>query len=508
MPKLQITTPGGWLRPARAGLDALARQAGGNGRIGTTTPGQAVAAPGLLEPAGHERLARGEGVGTRRRQAGAAHRKGRKPEYSEEPRHDFHAAILGACADAAPRSCHKRMGWILGAVFAAMLHAGGARADEPAGAADPAEATEPDVTLAAVYTGESLHNVAGGIARGSAYVDNLDLQAKFGGRKWGMPGVTAFLYVLYNNGAEFAGPYTGSLQGISNIEAVPSTRLYEAWLEVPAPGGGTLRGGLYNFNTEFDSNEVGALFIAPEHGIGTELAHTGITGPSIFPVSGLALRYQREAGPWRMQAAVLDAVPGDPDDPRRTYVSLGDGALLVGEIGHTSDALKITLGAWHYTIRMPDLLATGPDGEPLQHKGNSGAYVLASHSFWSDAESGRGLAAFARYGMSDARVYQTGDYLGLGIVATGALPGRPHDNLGLSLGAAANGSQYRSAAALSGTPVDRSELQFELAYRALLGERAYLQPELQYIVNPGTDPTLADCWVVGLRFQYAFWQLP
>lgn len=339
--------------------------------------------------------------------------------------------------------------------LAAMLACGLGRAGE--GEAAAAEEPEPDAAFTAVYTGESLNNVAGGIARGSVYVDNLDLQAKFHGRPWGLPGVTAYIYFLYNNGAEFAAPYTGSLQGISNIEAVPSTRLYEAWLELPAPGGGTLRGGLYNLNTEFDSNEVGALFIAPEHGIGTEFAHTGLAGPSIFPVTSLALRYMRESGPWRLQAAILDAVPGDPLDSRRTYIHLGDGALLVGEIGHTGDALKLAFGTWHYTTTLPDLLATSPDGEPLQHKGNGGAYALASHSFWSEAESGRDVSAFVRYGIADSRVYQTSDYLGLGVVAKGVLPGRPKDNLGLSLGLAGNGSEYRRAAALAGAPADAAE---------------------------------------------------
>jgi len=31
-----------------------------------------------------------------------------------------------------------------------------------------------------------------------------------------------------------------------------------------------------------------------------------------------------------------------------------------------------------------------------------------------------------------------------------------------------------------------------------------LQPDLHYFINPGTDPTLSNAWVAGLRFQVAW----
>jgi porin len=31
-----------------------------------------------------------------------------------------------------------------------------------------------------------------------------------------------------------------------------------------------------------------------------------------------------------------------------------------------------------------------------------------------------------------------------------------------------------------------------------------VQPDVQYVVNPGTDPALDDALVVGLRFEIAF----
>jgi porin len=247
------------------------------------------------------------------------------------------------------------------------------------------------------------------------------------------------------------------------------------------------------------------LFISPEHGIGTEFSHTGVTGPSIFPVTGLGLRYRQEWTDWYAQAVVLDAIPGDPDDLRRTYVKLGDGSLLVGELGHTHGDLKMLLGAWRYSLELPDLVATDAQGDPLMRSGSSGAYALASYSFWTESDSGRDLSGFLRFGVADHRVYQVGNYLGVGVVAKGPWSARPKDRLGLALGVSGNGRSFRDAGDMAGTPVDTSELHAELSYRVLLGEHAFIQPTVHYVKNPGTDPALDDAWVAGLRCQAAAW---
>jgi porin len=411
-----------------------------------------------------------------------------------------------------PDRFHKALHWLLLAAVL-LLGTGLARAadeapaaDSPAAEPEPEPEPEPGLSLAAVYTGESWHALSGGLARGSAYVDNLDLQLKLDGSGHGLPGYSAYLYVLYNNGAEFAAPYTGNLQGTSNIEAVPSTRLYEAWVEVPVFGAGSLRGGLYNLNSEFDVNDVGALFLGPSHGIGTEFAHTGLGGPSIFPVTSLALRYKHELAGWRVQGAVLDGVPGDVNDPRRTYVRIGggDGALYVAEVGRALGPVQAALGAWRYTTVMPDLLDVDANGDAIQRNGSSGAYVMASGALWSDEGSGRDLAAFVRYGQADEHVYQTGSYLGFGLASTGPFASRPKDRLGIAVAMAMNGNRFRTAAAAAGTPVDNAETGIELSYRMILGEHLLVQPDLHYIINPGTDPTLANAWAFGLRFQLAW----
>src|SRR2546426_7755403 len=94
---------------------------------------------------------------------------------------------------------------------------------------------------------------------------------------------------------------------------------------------------------------------------------------------------------------LVDGVPVDrPGDGIRVFAP-GDGALLVGEVAllarpdtvgvprhrrfgigrgpARSYAGKLALGAWYYTARFPDLVATLPNGASVQHGGSGGAYL-------------------------------------------------------------------------------------------------------------------------------------
>jgi porin len=362
----------------------------------------------------------------------------------------------------------------------------------------------PIVSTSIAYTGERLQNVRGGLERGGAYLDNIDLQAELDGeRVFGVPGLKLFVYGLYDNGHAFDGRYVGSAQGISNIEADPAWRVFEAWADMRV-GPGSVRAGLYNLNSEFDVNTVGGLFANPAHGIGTDFAQTGRNGPSIFPVSSLAVRYAQSVGDWSIRVAALDGVPGDPDHPRRTAVRFakGDGALLVGEIERSLGSARASVGTWHYTSKFDDVVATDANGDPLQRRGSTGAYGVVEGPVWHEAgDEEQGLAMFLRVGVADAHTNPYSSYVGAGAVYTGALPSRPQDQFGIALAHIATGAPLRESAALAGAQLSSGETNVELAYRVVLGDGFFVQPNVQYVRTPGADSSIADAWVVGLRFK-------
>ena len=104
--------------------------------------------------------------------------------------------------------------------------------------------------------------------------------------------------MTYDNGHEFGARYVGELQARSNIEGVSTRRLYEIWADYSCSAkiSNSVRFGLYDFNTEFNALDAAALFINSSHGIGPDVSQTGLHGPSIFPVTGLALRVKGSTG--------------------------------------------------------------------------------------------------------------------------------------------------------------------------------------------------------------------
>lgn len=73
--------------------------------------------------------------------------------------------------------------------------------------------------------------------------------------------------------------------------------------------------------------------------------------------------------------------------------------------------------------------------------------------------------------------------------------------LGLAIAHAVNGQSFRTAQAVAGSPVDKAETSIELTYRTQVTPWLAIQPDVQWVINPGIDPTLRDALVLGLRFE-------
>ena len=99
-----------------------------------------------------------------------------------------------------------------------------------------------------------------------------------------------------------------------------------------------------------------------------------------------------------------------------------------------------------------------------------------------------------------------GYYVGAGLVASGVF-GRPAtDELGLGIAIARNGSHFIDSQRQQGSPVRRSEIAIELTYLTQVTPRLALQPDLQYIINPNTDPGIRDALAFMLRFELSIGQ--
>jgi porin len=346
--------------------------------------------------------------------------------------------------------------------------------------------------------------VSGGVREDGTYLDNIDVIAILDAeRAWGWTGTTLLVSGLHNNRPTLSDRIVGDIQTVSNIDTDGATRLYEAWVE-RAFDAGAIKLGLIDLNSELDVNETGALFINSSHGIGPDFSQVGENGPSIFPITGLGTVARWDySESVQVRLAAFEGTVGDPTHPRRTTVDLegNEGSLMVGEVTlHPTEHNHSVIGVWRHTGRS----TVFADEEAVRRTESLGVYALTEGTLMERGE--RALSGFLRAGFADSDVHQISRYLGAGLVWSGPMlaSAEREEQLGLAVGNITNGDAFRHAQADLGLAYERHETAIELTYRVQARSWLALQPDLQYIINPGTDPTLDDAWVVGRRFELSW----
>ena len=381
-----------------------------------------------------------------------------------------------------------------------------------------------------VYVGAAFANLGGGVRPGSTYSSNLNLHLNVDGAAlFGWPDTIGYLDALWLQGG-LPSSFIGDAQGVSSISAPNALKLYEAWVQKNFLGNQvSVLAGLYDLNSEFYRLQSAGLFLNSSFGIGPEFAQSGVEGPSIFPNTSVGMRVAfKPAEGVVVRTAVLDGVPVDRPNGSRGVFESGDGVLIVGEVAfldrpqldtHPASGRlhigrramlgdydsKVAIGGWYYTATFNDLSETQPNGQPVQHRGSSGFYVLTDQLLYRNADQpDRKLSGFVQAGFGDYRVDRFGGYLGTGLTAMGVFEGRAADELGLGLAYARNGSHYMSSQRMQGLPVTNAETTLELTYLIQVNSWLALQPDLQYVITPNTTTAIPNAWAFQLRIEMAF----
>ncbi len=349
------------------------------------------------------------------------------------------------------------------------------------------------------YVADLLRNASGGIRNGSAYLQNVDAILTFDlGRIFGSGGGTLFAYLLWNNASTFSDRYPGDAQVVSNIDVEQAFRLYEFWYQHLFTERLNLKFGLYDLNSEFDAVDSAALFLNSSHGIIPTYSQTGENGPSIFPATSLTARLEWNSGNNLVRYALLDAVPGDPDNPSATAVKLSSREGVLHAFEYTREffgAWRMGLGAFSYSADFEAIRETDATGNPVRRDGNAGWYGFAEGATNTDAD-GRSTSAFIRLGTANGALNPFDRYFGAGMVMSGFVPHRPDDQVGISMAMARCSADFRAAAG-----AESHETAFEFTYVLRISDILQVQPDLQYILNPGADPGLENALVIGVRLD-------
>ncbi len=394
------------------------------------------------------------------------------------------------------------------------------------------------------YIGEVLGNMRGGLDRGAIYDGRLrfsldgDLDKAFG-----LAGLT-----LHVNGSQLHGRGLSrydvdNLLPVSNMEATPSTRLFEAWLqESVADDAIDVRIGQLAADQEFSTRTWARVFINNSFGwpaiLGSDLPSGGPAFPLATPGARVAVRPSREVS---LLAAVFNGDPAGPQGPFQDSdpqirnrdglnFRLRDRPFVIGEIQANSavaglpGALK--LGAWRHFGSFADqrfgtdflsLADPASNGAPIQRRGDWGYYALLDQQIYKggDADPKRSAGVFLRGATAPGDRNLISLYVDAGATFTGLWAARPDDLFGVAAGYARIGRGARDLdrdrAAFNNPfmPIRSGEALIEATYVAQIVPGWTLQPDLQYVAKPGghipdpRDPNgvraLRNSLVLGLR---------
>ena len=395
--------------------------------------------------------------------------------------------------------------------FAAQSPVNKAAMDAPAAASDQ---TSP-YQLNLLYTGEEWGNAMGGIQRGGSYMNNIDARLSVDTDKaFGWTGGRFVLEGWYENKTSTGNSYVGAVDQQSPIDTAWNTdmyRLYQVYYDQKL-GDTDILFGIYDLETEFSVTKPMSLFLSKDLTWNTAFDQSGTMpengsgGPGNYPYTPLALRVRQTLSDhWSVQGVVADGVADNPhkQQDNGVYFSSNYGALGMGEVDYAPDKhTKVMLGTWGMTSQLP-ANELNADGSTRYIRGQEGAYVGAATRLYTpdSSEQMRGLDAFFTLGYSDPTATNTVQSLNGGLVYTGLLDARPHDKMGVSFNENAASNSFKNAQIASGSGVDSYETSFEATYRAPINEWITVQPDVQYIVDPGYDPTLKNDLIFGVHFE-------
>lgn len=364
------------------------------------------------------------------------------------------------------------------------------------------EANEPALSLAAELMADTVSVVSGGVDRKARYLQNLDLVADVDlDRAVGLSGTKLHLNLVHSAGT-FPNDAVGALQCIDNIEVWdPKLRVFEAWVEKDLGKGASLRAGIADLNGEFYTNPAASLLVAPPFAIGSELAATGVMGPSIFPVTGLGARLQKQFGKTGyIRAAVYNARPGLHGGGPGSSLKFDEGVISIAQAG-VGEAQNISVGVWSYSKKQENWWAVFTGATPVKRRSH-GAYVMVEQPLLRDGD--RRLTAFVRSGISDGETSIFKGSWQAGVLASGVFKSRPDSQASFGVAQGAIGAGFRGALSAMGARPAKAESMIEATYSDKIAPFLSVQPDILYVIHPGGDALAKDALVLNLRFTFRY----
>jgi len=387
------------------------------------------------------------------------------------------------------------------------------------------------IQLSGYYYGESFGNW-GGFKQGVTYDGVLDMHLDADMRKLGLwKGLCFHMNAFQIHGQSITADDIGSFMPVSNLEATPSTRLDEMYLEQHLFNDHvTVKVGQLAADTEFILSESYPYFLNGTWGWPSIAAADLPGGGPAYPLAtpGVLVKIKPN-DQLRLMVGVYNGDPADPncsnpnpqvcnsdgldfslDSPPLLMI---EGRYRYNQSGQLPGVVKI--GGWNHFGSFNDQRFDS-DGIPMAVTGNPGRsidgdwaiYGIIDQLIWRlpGSEDAKGIGVFGRVAGAPTDQNLVDFYAEGGITFTGMVPHRADDALGVGLAYTGISNRVRGFDGDSGLSVLRNyEAVVEICYTAQLNTGWTLQPDFQYFFQPaGNVPGADDAVVLGARTTVSF----
>jgi len=337
----------------------------------------------------------------------------------------------------------------------------------------------------AYYISDIGRNFTGGIKTDNFYIGlvNLSLNIKL------FKNGEFFIQAQNTHGNTPSRDIVGDLQVFSNIENGNHTYLYSV-LYKQTFRNLTATIGIHDLNSEFLNSECGGFFLNSSFGIQPNISWN--MPVSIFPKNalGLVFKYQLTNN-ISIQNAIYDGNPGDLEDDKynieHSIKPKEEGILNVSEFKYhhfKSETRQscFKLGAVYHSAKFIDY------NDSTLKNGNFGLYFITEQMVNANNR------IFAQIGWSPSNKNVNSYYGSLGYSFTNL--GRKKENIA---GLAVSYANYNKIYDNNSYNMGCYETALEAFYRFQINPYISLQPDVQYIINPGACSGLANAFVGFLR---------
>jgi porin len=403
--------------------------------------------------------------------------------------------------------------------------------------------TDCGVTFGLQEQSEVWGNLMGGRHAGSAYDGLTTASLKLNlNTLLDLPDTVFFINAFQIHGRGPSARLVGNLQVVSNIEATSGTRLYDFWLQTELLDRRLdVRIGQEGVDDEMMITQYGALLLNSSFGFPAMPSADLPSGGPSYPLATPFIRLKYAAGGgFTLVGALYNGDPappgtGDPQlrDGSGTTFRLNDHVLAFTELWYTApgstDVLPTTykLGAWFDSARFADqyydtsglpLAASSATGVAQPHAHDYGLYGIIDQVVWrrpGTQDQGIGVFLEAMGGPGDRNI--TNLFFAAGMNWKAPFADRTGDSAGIGVsyqGISPSARHYSRDLAASGNlvaPYASNEMVIEATYLYQMAPWWLLQPDVQYVVNPGAglpgafgSRPLKDDLIVGLHTTVTF----